>query len=162
MKKQLVSTGVVGTRDLIFRLYIISISGEAEKVSIARGEINYLAAAYLICVPPPPPTHTKQGYLESSRPQTPNGCISGHHPHSTNILLSKLLICVSYYSTVDSLLYKSTKYKKNAGQHPGFYRSQPLCLGCVGGDGVEDVDQHQEQGDQERHPTGDHVHGDEK
>ena len=75
MKKQLVSTGVVGTRDLIFRLYIISISGEAEKVSIARGEINYSAAAYLIYVPHPlPPTqyrdiyvpvppHHTQGYL---------------------------------------------------------------------------------------------------
>ena len=30
-------------------------------------------------------------------------------------------------------------------------------LGGVGGHGVEDVDQHQEQGDQERHPPGDNV-----
>ena len=63
---------------------------------------------------------------------------------------------------VNSLLYESTKYKENAGQHPGFYGSQTLSLGCVGGHCVEDVDQHQEQGDQEGHPTRDHVHGDEK
>ena len=58
-------TGVLGTRDLIFRLYIISISGEAEKVSIARGEINYLAAAYLIYVPlhPQPPTQYRDIYV---------------------------------------------------------------------------------------------------
>ena len=32
-------------------------------------------------------------------------------------------------------------------------------LGGVGGDGVEDVDQHQEQGDQEGHPAWDYVRG---
>ena len=35
-------------------------------------------------------------------------------------------------------------------------------LGGVGGDSVEDVDQHQEQRDQERHPAGDYVRGDNK
>ena len=39
-----------------------------------------------------------------------------------------------------------------------------LCehLGGVGGDGVEDVDQDEEEGDQEGHPTGDHVHRDQE
>ena len=32
-----------------------------------------------------------------------------------------------------------------------------FCLGSVGGDGVEDVDQHEEESDQERHPPGDDV-----
>ena len=31
--------------------------------------------------------------------------------------------------------------------------SVPACLGRVGGDIVEDVDEHQEQGDQQSHPT---------
>ena len=35
-------------------------------------------------------------------------------------------------------------------------------FGGVGGDSVEDVDQHQEQRDQERHPAGDYVRGDNK
>ena len=48
--------------------------------------------------------------------------------------------------------HKSPKHKEDAGEHPGLYCCQTLSLGCVGGDGVEDVDQHQEQGDQERHP----------
>ena len=30
-------------------------------------------------------------------------------------------------------------------------------LGSVGGDGVEDVDEHEEESDQERHPPGDDV-----
>ena len=37
-----------------------------------------------------------------------------------------------------------------------------LSLGGVGGDCIEDVDQHQEQGDQEAHSPRDDVHGDEK
>ena len=49
---------------------------------------------------------------------------------------------------VNSLLYESTKYKENAGQHPGFYSCQTLGLGGVGGHVIEDVDKHQEQGDQ--------------
>ena len=35
-------------------------------------------------------------------------------------------------------------------------------LGGVGGDGVEDVDQHQEQRDQESHAARDNVRGDNK
>ena len=36
-------------------------------------------------------------------------------------------------------------------------RQVTFSLGSVGGDVVEDVDQHQEQGDQERHPARDNV-----
>ena len=61
-----------------------------------------------------------------------------------------------------SVLCQSGKHKENAGQHPGFNSSQTLRLGCVGGDVVEDVDQHQEQGDQQGHPARYHVHRDEK
>ena len=32
-----------------------------------------------------------------------------------------------------------------------------FCLGCVGGDGVEDVDQDKEERDEKRHPPGDDV-----
>ena len=35
-------------------------------------------------------------------------------------------------------------------------------LGGVGGDGVEDVDEDEEEGDQEGHPAGDDVHRDEE
>ena len=48
---------------------------------------------------------------------------------------------------------KLTKNKKYADQHPDLYCSQSFSLGRVGGDVVEDVDQHQEQGDQEGHPA---------
>ena len=46
-----------------------------------------------------------------------------------------------------------TKDKENADQHPDLYSSQALSLGRVGGHVVEDIDQHQEQGDQEGHPS---------
>ena len=39
---------------------------------------------------------------------------------------------------------------------------QTFCFGDVCGDGVEDVDQDEEDGDQERHPPGDHVRGDQE
>ena len=61
-----------------------------------------------------------------------------------------------------NLLYESTKHKEDTGKHPGLYCSESLCLRGVGGDGVEDVDKHQEKSDEERHPAGDHVHGDEE
>ena len=44
-----------------------------------------------------------------------------------------------------------TKHKENASQHPDLYSSESLSLGRVGGDIVEDVDQHQEEGDEEGH-----------
>ena len=39
---------------------------------------------------------------------------------------------------------------------------QDTHLGGVGGDGVEDVDEDEEEGDEERHPAGDDVHRDEE
>jgi hypothetical protein len=44
-----------------------------------------------------------------------------------------------------------TKYEENASQHPDLYSSEPFSLGRVGGDIVEDVDQHQEESDEEGH-----------
>ena len=35
-------------------------------------------------------------------------------------------------------------------------------LGCVGGDGVEDVDEDEEEGDEESHPARNHVHRNEE
>ena len=60
------------------------------------------------------------------------------------------------------LLNQSPKHEEDACQHPGLDSGESLRLGSVGGDVVEDVDQHQEQGDQEGHPSGDDVHGDEE
>ena len=68
-------------------------------------------------------------------------------------------------------MFNLTKHKENAGQHPDFDGGQSLglmldksrkvhnCfmfnLGWVCGDIVEDVDQHQEEGYEERHATWD-------
>ena len=42
------------------------------------------------------------------------------------------------------------------------FNSSLFHLWCVGCDSVEDVDEHKEEGDEERHPTRDHVHRDEE
>ena len=47
----------------------------------------------------------------------------------------------------ENLLYEGTEHKKDAGEHPSLEGSQPLCLWCVGGDAIEDVDQDQEDCD---------------
>ena len=65
-------------------------------------------------------------------------------------------------SMMIDLLNQSPKHEEDACQHPGFYSSETLRLGSVGGDGVEDVDQHQEQSDQQRHPPRDHIHRDQE
>ena len=65
-------------------------------------------------------------------------------------------------SRLSLLTYESPKHEENTGQHPGLYGSQTLSLGGVGGDRVEDVDQHQEQGDKKPHPAGNNVHGNEE
>ena len=44
-----------------------------------------------------------------------------------------------------------TKDKENASQHPDLNSSESFSLWRVGGDIVEDVDQHQEEGDEEGH-----------
>jgi hypothetical protein len=58
--------------------------------------------------------------------------------------------------------HESPKHKEDAGEHPGLYCCQTLSLGGVGGDGVEDVDQDQEQGDEQGHPAWNNVRGDDK
>ena len=44
-------------------------------------------------------------------------------------------------------------YMDNTGDHPGLHGRQTLGLRGVGSDRVEDVDQDEEQGDQQSHPT---------
>ena len=39
---------------------------------------------------------------------------------------------------------------------------QSLHIGGVGGDIIEDVDEHEEDGDKERHPAGNNLRGDEE
>ena len=64
---------------------------------------------------------------------------------------------ITNWSHLSSLTYEGSKNKEYAGEHPRLYCRQTLRLGGVGGDRVEDVDQHQEQGDQEGHPARDYV-----
>ena len=52
-----------------------------------------------------------------------------------------------YIKSIAYLLYQSTEHEEDACQHPGLDSGESLRLGSVGGDGVEDVDQHQEQSD---------------
>ena len=65
-------------------------------------------------------------------------------------------------STLPRLTYESPEHKEDTGQHPGLYCRQTLGLRGVGGDRVEDVDQHQEQGHKERHPARDDVRRNDK
>ena len=67
-----------------------------------------------------------------------------------------------YLKSIAYLLYQSTEHKEDACQHPGLYSGESLRLGSVGGDGVEDVDQHQEQSDEQCHPPRDHIHRDQE
>ena len=46
-----------------------------------------------------------------------------------------------------------TKDEEYTRYDPGLESVQPVCLWGVGGDGVEDVDEDQEQGHEESHPT---------
>ena len=48
---------------------------------------------------------------------------------------------------------QSSKNEENTRQHPGLNCGQAFRLGCVGGDVVEDVDQHQEESHEQGHPT---------
>ena len=52
---------------------------------------------------------------------------------------------------------KFSSHVDDAGDHPGLHRRQTLRLRGVGRHRVEDVDQDEEQGDQERHPARDNV-----
>jgi hypothetical protein len=59
-----------------------------------------------------------------------------------------------------NLLNKSTKYEKHADQHPDFNGSQTLRLWKVLFDGVDNVEQRQEEDHQQGHPGSYHVSGD--
>ncbi len=61
-----------------------------------------------------------------------------------------------------NLLDESAEDKEYAGQHPGLDGGESLRLGRVGRHRVEYVHQDKEQGDQQRHPTRYHVHGDQE
>ena len=52
--------------------------------------------------------------------------------------------------------------RDNTDQHPGGDGSHALHVGGVGGDHVEDVGEHEEEGDEHRHPAGDNIRGDEE
>jgi hypothetical protein len=52
-----------------------------------------------------------------------------------------------------NLTYESSKDKEDTDDDPGLYGGEPLRLGDVGGDGVEDVHQYQEHRDQQGHPA---------
>ena len=53
----------------------------------------------------------------------------------------------------ESVLRQDAKDVDDAGDHPGLHRRQTLGLRGVGRHRVEDVDQDEEQGDEERHPA---------
>ena len=67
-----------------------------------------------------------------------------------------------YLKSIAYLLYQSTEHEEDACQHPGLDGRESLRLGSVGGDSVEDVDQHQEQSDQETHSPRDDIHRDQE
>ena len=52
--------------------------------------------------------------------------------------------------------------KQDACNDVGLDSCEPLGLGDVGGDGVEDVDQDEEHRDEHRHPAGDVIRRDEE
>ena len=45
------------------------------------------------------------------------------------------------------------KYEEYTGNHPGLEGIQAICLGRVGSDGIENIDQDKEQCDQQSHPA---------
>ena len=64
--------------------------------------------------------------------------------------LTKLPIVPEEYARV---LRERAEDEEDAGEHPGLDGGEALGLGRVGGHGVEDVDQDEEEGDQQGHPT---------
>ena len=53
----------------------------------------------------------------------------------------------------ESVLRQNAEDVDDAGDHPGLHRREALGLRGVGRHRVEDVDQDEEQGDEERHPA---------
>ena len=62
----------------------------------------------------------------------------------------------------NSINHKGSKHEEDTGQHPYLNGCQTLCLGTVGVDIVEDVDQDKEERDEESHPAWDNVGGNEE
>ena len=60
------------------------------------------------------------------------------------------------------LLYQGSEDEEDTCQHPGLDGSQSLCFGRVRCHRVENVDQHKEEGDEQRHSARDDVHRDEE
>lgn len=58
--------------------------------------------------------------------------------------------------------HQCSKDEKHASNHPGGDGRHPLGIGRDVGDGVEDVDQHQEERDKESHAPGDNLWRDEE
>ena len=61
-----------------------------------------------------------------------------------------------------SVAEQSPEDKEDADQHPGADGSHALHVGRIGCHDVKDVDEHEEEGDEHRHPAGDHLRGDEE
>ena len=60
------------------------------------------------------------------------------------------------------VLKQGQKDKEHAGNHPGCDGGHALHIWGHVGDGVENVGQHEEEGDQEGHPTGNNLGRDEE
>ena len=51
------------------------------------------------------------------------------------------------------ITHQRSEHKKNTNNDESFDCSESFCLGNVGGDGVENVDQNQKYRDQQSHPA---------
>ena len=65
---------------------------------------------------------------------------------------SNLTVCIPP-EEYPRVLCERAEDEEDAGEHPGLDGGEALGLGRVGGHGVEDVDQDEEEGDQQGHPT---------
>ena len=85
-----------------------------------------------------------------------------------SLLLSLFSIFLSFQTALFLLPQKvcvaeqSAEDKEDADQHPGADGGHPLHIWRVRRHDVEDVDEHEEEGDQHGHPAGDNLGGDEE
>ena len=80
-------------------------------------------------------------------------------------LLSWLLVLETTFLLLPekiSITYKCTEDKEDTDQHPGGNGGHPLHIGGVGGDNVEDVDEHKEESDEHGHPAWHNLRGNEE
>ena len=85
-------------------------------------------------------------------------------PHLLALFADLLLLEAGFLLLPEevSVTHKSAEDKEDADQHPGGDGSHALHVGRVGGDHVEDVCEHKEEGDEHRHPAGDNIRGNEE